>query len=85
MGSECKDIWKVLRLYKVNVVAFHYERSHWHTCVYRLDLEAVMKNNVPSVQDFLKALQLTIEFESQLTKRFEKVYIKVVFACFDLT
>lgn len=44
-----------------------------------------MKNNVPSVQDFLKALQLTIEFESQLTKRFEKVYIKVVFACFGLT
>ncbi|CAO3673961.1 unnamed protein product [Rhizopus microsporus] len=38
----------------------------------KLDLEAVMKNNVPSVQDFLKALQLTIEFESQLTKRFEK-------------
>lgn len=31
-----------------------------------------MKNNVPDVKDLLKGLQLTIEFEAQLTKRYEK-------------
>ncbi|KAI8079383.1 hypothetical protein BDF21DRAFT_340243 [Thamnidium elegans] len=31
-----------------------------------------MKNNLPDVKDLLKALQLTIEFEGQLTKRYEK-------------
>jgi hypothetical protein len=31
-----------------------------------------MKNNVPDVKDLLKALQLTIEFEGQLIKRYDK-------------
>ena len=31
-----------------------------------------MKNELPDVKELLKALQLTIEFESQLTKRYEK-------------
>lgn len=31
-----------------------------------------MKNNVPDVKDLLKALQLTIELEGQLTKRYER-------------
>lgn len=39
---------------------------------YRMDLEVVLKNNVPNVEEFLKYLQLTIEFEGQLTKRFER-------------
>lgn len=38
----------------------------------RSDLDLVMKNNAPDVKDLLKALQLTIEFEGQLTKRYEK-------------
>ncbi|KAG0763018.1 hypothetical protein G6F57_007134 [Rhizopus arrhizus] len=37
-----------------------------------MDLEVVLKNNVPNVEEFLKYLQLTIEFEGQLTKRFER-------------
>ncbi|KAI9260205.1 Vps53-like protein [Sporodiniella umbellata] len=42
-------------------------------CSYtRTDLEAILKNNVPNVEEFLKYLQLTLEFEAQLTKRFEK-------------
>jgi hypothetical protein len=31
-----------------------------------------MKNDEPDVKDLLKALQLTIEFEGQLSKRYEK-------------
>lgn len=31
-----------------------------------------MKNNQPDVKELLKALQLTIEFEGQLSKRYEK-------------
>ncbi|OBZ90694.1 Vacuolar protein sorting-associated protein 53 [Choanephora cucurbitarum] len=38
----------------------------------RLSIEIVMKNELPDVKELLKALQLTIEFESQLTKRYEK-------------
>lgn len=37
-----------------------------------MDLEVVLKNKVPNVEEFLKYLQLTIEFEGQLTKRFER-------------
>jgi hypothetical protein len=38
----------------------------------RSDLDLVMKNNPCDVKDLLKALQLTIEFEAQLNKRYEK-------------
>lgn len=38
----------------------------------RSDLDVVMKNNPCDVKDLLKALQLTIEFEGQLNKRYEK-------------
>ncbi|KAL7331154.1 Vacuolar protein sorting-associated protein 53 [Mucor circinelloides] len=42
-------------------------------CEYtRSDLDVVMKNNPCDVKDLLKALQLTIEFEGQLNKRYEK-------------
>lgn len=40
--------------------------------VCRSDLDLVMKNNPCDVKDLLKALQLTIEFEGQLNKRYEK-------------
>ncbi|KAI8990308.1 vacuolar protein sorting-associated protein 53 [Pilobolus umbonatus] len=39
----------------------------------RSDLEQVMKNNTPDVKGLLKALQLTIEFEGQLSKKYDKV------------
>lgn len=42
------------------------------TFLVRYDLDLVMKNNVPDVKDLLKGLQMTIEFETQLTKRYEK-------------
>ncbi|KAI8646117.1 Vps53-like protein [Parasitella parasitica] len=38
------------------------------------DLDVVIKNNPCDVKDLLKALQLTIEFEGQLNKRYEKHY-----------
>lgn len=38
----------------------------------RNDLDIVMKNNGADVKDLLKALQLTIEFEGQLNKRYER-------------
>lgn len=39
----------------------------------RSDLDLVMKNATPDVKDLLKALQLTIEFEVQLAKRYERL------------
>lgn len=33
----------------------------------------VLKNSTPDVKELLKALQLTIEFETQLTKRYERL------------
>lgn len=42
------------------------------TFLVRYDLDLVMKNNVPDVKDLLKGLQMTIEFETQLTKRYER-------------
>lgn len=41
-------------------------------------MEAVLSNNVPSVEDFLKSLQLTLEFETQLNKRFERYVSKTI-------
>ncbi|CEP17475.1 hypothetical protein [Parasitella parasitica] len=42
-------------------------------CEYtKSDLDSVMKNNPCDVKDLLKALQLTIEFEGQLNKRYCK-------------
>ena len=39
----------------------------------RTDLKQVLANSPePGVKELLKALQLTIEFEAQLTKRYEK-------------
>ncbi|KAI8343885.1 vacuolar protein sorting-associated protein 53 [Chlamydoabsidia padenii] len=43
----------------------------------RNDLEKVLSNNQPSAKELLKALQLTIEFEGQLSRRFEKNYKEV--------
>ncbi|CAO3589273.1 unnamed protein product [Absidia cylindrospora] len=40
----------------------------------RSDLEKVLANTQPDVKELLKALQLTIEFEAQLNRRFEKNY-----------
>ncbi|KAI7903387.1 Vps53-like protein [Cokeromyces recurvatus] len=42
-------------------------------CEYtKFDLDLVMKNNGADVKELLKALQLTIEFEGQLSKRYER-------------
>lgn len=41
---------------------------------YRMDLGRVLGNTQPlDVKELLKALQLTIEFEGQLSKRYEKM------------
>ncbi|KAF7725297.1 Vacuolar protein sorting-associated protein 53 [Apophysomyces ossiformis] len=45
-------------------------------CTYvRSDLDRILSLEQPDVKELLKALQLTIEFEAQLTKRYEK-YVK---------
>ncbi|KAI8060946.1 Vps53-like protein [Gongronella butleri] len=38
----------------------------------KTDLEQILANRQPDMMDLLKALQMTIEFESQLAKRYEK-------------
>ncbi|KAI8076866.1 Vps53-like protein [Halteromyces radiatus] len=40
----------------------------------RSDLEQILANHQPDVKELLKALQLTIEFEAQLDRRFERYY-----------
>jgi len=46
----------------------------------RSDLDLVIKNNPCDVKDLLKALQLTIEFEGQLNKRYEK-HVSGMYSC----
>lgn len=43
------------------------------TDCHRSDLDLVLKNTTPDVKELLKALQLTIEFEAQLNKRYERL------------
>lgn len=44
-------------------------------CEYtKSDLDLVLKNTTPDVKELLKALQLTIEFEAQLNKRYERLF-----------
>ncbi|ORX61759.1 hypothetical protein DM01DRAFT_1380582 [Hesseltinella vesiculosa] len=47
-------------------------------CAYtKTDLEQILANRQPEMQDLLKALQLTLEFEAQLNKRYETQTYKV--------
>ncbi|CAO3653139.1 unnamed protein product [Cunninghamella echinulata] len=43
----------------------------------RSDLEQILASNQPDVKELLKALQMTIEFETQLSKRYEKSYKEI--------
>lgn len=45
----------------------------------RSDLEQILAANQPDVKELLKALQMTIEFEAQLSKRFEKSVRNIVY------